>query len=81
MTLIQHKDDGVRYQQQLTMPGNFDPFIQQYFPSPSTRVLDIGCGEGVLIPFRKWMRAPESNFRNHGDTCLPVLANYVQSGR
>jgi len=86
MTLIQHKDDGVRYQQQVDNAREFlIPFIQQYFPlSPSTRVLDIGCGEGgVLIPFLE-MGCPCTGIELYEPRAIlarQFLANYVQSGQ
>jgi 2-polyprenyl-3-methyl-5-hydroxy-6-metoxy-1,4-benzoquinol methylase len=54
MTLIQHRDYKVRYQQQVDNAKEYlIPFIQQAMEiTPDTEVLDIGCGEGgVLIPF------------------------------
>jgi 2-polyprenyl-3-methyl-5-hydroxy-6-metoxy-1,4-benzoquinol methylase len=54
MTLIQHKDYKVRYQQQVDNAKEYLlPFIEQTLKiSPDMEILDIGCGEGgVLIPF------------------------------
>ena len=53
MTLTQHVDYKVRYQQQVDNARQYVlPFIESVFPiTASTRILDIGCGEGgVLIP-------------------------------
>jgi 2-polyprenyl-3-methyl-5-hydroxy-6-metoxy-1,4-benzoquinol methylase len=54
MTLAQHTDYKIRYQQQLDNARQYVlPFIAQYAPVSATlTVMDIGCGEGgVLIPF------------------------------
>ncbi len=54
MTLAQHKDFRIRYQQQVdNARGYVIPFIEEKMPlTAATKVLDIGCGEGgVLIPF------------------------------
>lgn len=54
MALKQHKDAGVRYDQQVENSRNYVlPFIASTKPLQSgTRVLEIGAGEGgVLIPF------------------------------
>jgi len=54
MTLIQHKDETVRFQQQVdNARDHVLPFIEQQFRiTPEIRVLDIGCGDGgVLLPF------------------------------
>lgn len=53
MTLTQHVDYKVRYQQQVDNARQYViPFIESVMPIDSnTRILDIGCGEGgVLIP-------------------------------
>ena len=54
MTLAQHTDYKIRYQQQLDNARQYVlPFIAQSVPvSAALTVMDIGCGEGgVLIPF------------------------------
>ncbi len=54
MTLIQHSDKTVRYQQQVDNARNYVlPFIEQEVPVKSgMKIMDIGCGDGgVLIPF------------------------------
>ena len=54
MALIQHRDEKVRYQQQVdNAHGYVLPFIEEAVRiTPSSRILDIGCGEGgVLMPF------------------------------
>lgn len=54
MALKQHKDDQVRYDQQVDNSRNYVlPFIEATKPvGPGSRVLEIGCGEGgVLTPF------------------------------
>lgn len=54
MTLIQHKDEQVRFQQQVENARDYlIPFIEQALPIDSSlKVLDIGCGDGgVLLPF------------------------------
>ena len=54
MTLIQHKDEQIRFQQQVDNAHDYLlPFIEQAFPITSDiKVLDIGCGDGgVLLPF------------------------------
>jgi 2-polyprenyl-3-methyl-5-hydroxy-6-metoxy-1,4-benzoquinol methylase len=54
VALKQHKDEGVRYDQQVENSRDYVlPFIAQTKPiAPGTRVLEIGCGEGgVLVPF------------------------------
>jgi SAM-dependent methyltransferase len=53
MTLIQHKDYKIRYQQQVDNARQYVlPFIESVLPlTADKKVLDIGCGEGgVLIP-------------------------------
>lgn len=54
MTLIQHKDEQVRFQQQVDNARQYLlPFIEQVLPiTADLQVLDIGCGDGgVLLPF------------------------------
>ncbi len=54
MSLKQHKDEQVRYDQQVENSRNYVlPFIEKTKKLvPGTRVLEIGCGEGgVLTPF------------------------------
>lgn len=54
MALKQHKDEQVRYDQQVENSANYVlPFIEKTKKLvPGTRVLEIGCGEGgVLTPF------------------------------
>ncbi|MFN5937608.1 MAG: methyltransferase domain-containing protein, partial [Sphingobacteriales bacterium] len=54
MTLIQHKDEQIRFQQQVDNAHDYLlPFIEQAFQITSDiKVLDIGCGDGgVLLPF------------------------------
>ncbi len=54
MALKQHKDDQVRYNQQVDNSRNYVlPFIEQTKPiKDGTTVLEIGCGEGgVMVPF------------------------------
>lgn len=54
MTLIQHRDERIRFQQQVDNAREYViPFIQRALTiTPSTRILDIGCGDGgVLLPF------------------------------
>lgn len=54
MTLAQHTDYRIRYQQQLdNARGYILPFIEKHLPlSPEVKIMDIGCGEGgVLVPF------------------------------
>lgn len=54
MSLIQHRDEQVRFQQQLDNARHYVlPFIEQALPiRPEMKVLDIGCGDGgVLVPF------------------------------
>lgn len=54
MALKQHKDDRVRYDQQVDNAASYVlPFIEQTKKmGPEVRVLEVGCGEGgVLKPF------------------------------
>lgn len=54
MALKQHRDDRLRYQQQVDNSANYVlPFIEATKPLHNgTRVLEIGTGEGgVLVPF------------------------------
>ena len=54
MTLIQHKDEQVRFQQQVENAREYVlPFIEKELRiTADTAVLDIGCGDGgVLLPF------------------------------
>lgn len=54
MALKQHKDDRVRYEQQVENSRSYVlPFIAQTMPlGKGVNVLEIGCGEGgVLVPF------------------------------
>lgn len=54
MTLIQHSDEKVRFQQQADNSRNYVlPFIEQEIALVAEmKILDIGCGDGgVLIPF------------------------------
>ena len=54
MTLIQHSDEKVRFQQQADNARNYVlPFIEKKVPIQSgMKIMDIGCGDGgVLIPF------------------------------
>lgn len=54
MALKQHKDERVRYEQQVDNSRQYVlPFIEETHPiKPGTNVLEIGCGEGgVLVPF------------------------------
>ena len=54
MTLIQHSDEKVRFQQQADNARNYVlPFIEKKVPiHPGMKIMDIGCGDGgVLIPF------------------------------
>ena len=54
MTLIQHSDETVRFQQQVDNAREYVlPFIERELKlSPGMKVMDIGCGDGgVLIPF------------------------------
>lgn len=54
MALKQHKDDKVRYEQQIDNSRSYVlPFIAQTKPlGKGVNVLEIGCGEGgVLLPF------------------------------
>jgi SAM-dependent methyltransferase len=54
MSLIQHRDETVRFQQQLDNARNYVlPFIEQVLPlKEGIHVMDIGCGDGgVLVPF------------------------------
>lgn len=54
MALAQHKDDKLRYEQQVDNSKSYVlPFIEQTKPvKPGMKVLEIGCGEGgVLTPF------------------------------
>lgn len=54
MTLVQHTDYRIRYQQQVdNAREHVLPFIEKAMPvTEGMEVLDIGCGEGgVLIPF------------------------------
>lgn len=54
MALKQHKDDNIRYEQQVDNSRAYVlPFIEKTKPiAAGMRVLEIGCGEGgVLVPF------------------------------
>lgn len=54
MTLIQHKDEQIRFQQQVDNARSYLlPFIEQsLLITAEINVLDIGCGDGgVLLPF------------------------------
>lgn len=54
MTLVQHVDYKVRYQQQVDNAREYVlPFIEKGLPDTSgIHIMDIGCGEGgVLVPF------------------------------
>lgn len=54
MTLAQHTDYRIRYQQQLeNARDHILPFVEKHLAvNPELRIMDIGCGEGgVLIPF------------------------------
>jgi 2-polyprenyl-3-methyl-5-hydroxy-6-metoxy-1,4-benzoquinol methylase len=54
MTLIQHKDEQIRFQQQVDNAREYVlPFIEKELKiTADTAVLDIGCGDGgVLLPF------------------------------
>lgn len=54
MALKQHKDDKVRYEQQVDNSRSYVlPFIEQTKPiGNGVNVMEIGCGEGgVLVPF------------------------------
>jgi SAM-dependent methyltransferase len=54
MALIQHKDEKVRFQQQVENAGAYViPFIEQSLKiHPDLKILDIGCGDGgVMLPF------------------------------
>ncbi|MCB9047495.1 MAG: class I SAM-dependent methyltransferase [Chitinophagales bacterium] len=54
MALKQHKDEGIRYEQQVDNSRSYVlPFIAQTKPlGKGVNVLEIGCGEGgVLVPF------------------------------
>lgn len=53
MSLLQHRDDNVRYQQQVDNSRNYViPFIEKEFPDiAGLKVMEVGCGEGgVLTP-------------------------------
>jgi len=86
MTLIQHTDDAVRYQQQVDNAREYlIPFITEHITlTPATRVLDIGCGEGgVLIPFlEKGCRCTGIElYEPRAVLARQFLANYVASGQ
>jgi SAM-dependent methyltransferase len=54
MSLVQHKDRGVRYRQQVANARDYLlPFLAQHLPlRQPLRVMEVGCGEGgVLAPF------------------------------
>lgn len=54
MSLIQHRDEHVRFQQQLDNARNYVlPFIEKELPiKAGMNILDIGCGDGgVLLAF------------------------------
>lgn len=54
MALIQHKDEKVRFQQQVDNAVEYViPFIEKAVKiEPSMNILDIGCGDGgVMLPF------------------------------
>lgn len=54
MSLIQHRDESVRFRQQLdNARDHVLPFIAQAMPvREGMQVLDIGCGDGgVMVPF------------------------------
>jgi SAM-dependent methyltransferase len=53
MTLIQHKDETIRFRQQVENARQYViPFIEKELKiTAETRILDIGCGDGgVLLP-------------------------------
>ena len=54
MALVQHRDEKVRFQQQVENTRSYViPFLNESMElGPSTRILDIGCGDGgVMVPF------------------------------
>lgn len=86
MTLAQHTDHRIRYQQQVdNARSDVLPFIESCMRiGPDTRVLDIGCGEGgVLIPLlERGCRATGIELdETKAGHARELLAAYIDEGR
>ena len=86
MALIQHKDEKVRFDQQVDNSRSYVlPFIEQTKPLGSdVKVMEIGCGEGgVLVPFAErgcyCVGVDLACFRI--DIAKSILADEVQQGK
>ncbi|MFN6373621.1 MAG: class I SAM-dependent methyltransferase [Chitinophagia bacterium] len=86
MALIQHRDEKVRFQQQLENGRNYVlPFIEQAMKiGPETRVLDIGCGDGgVMVPFLErgcFVTGIELD-EQKSNYAKSFLSNYIENGK
>lgn len=86
MTLIQHKDERVRFQQQVENAAQYViPFIEKELAiTADTRVLDIGCGDGgVLLPFlqRGCSCTGIELDRQKAEFSRGFLAEFIESGK
>lgn len=86
MTLIQHRDEKVRFQQQVDNARAYVlPFIEEAVKvTPGMRVLEIGCGEGgVLVPFldRGCMVTGIELETIRTELAKKFLSNYLHEGK